>query len=60
MPGDLDGYMEGMGLISCLLAEFDKDECLSKSLYWEELLEDLSLLDCVDPRLDVRLACLDW
>ena len=49
-----------MGLISCLLEEFDKDECLSRSLCWDELLEDLLLLDCVDPWLDERLACLDW
>ena len=52
--------MDGMGWISCLLEEFDKDECFSRSLYWDELLLDLLLLDCVDPRLDVRLAGLDW
>ena len=49
-----------MGLISCLLEEFDKDECLSRFLYWDELLEDLLLLGCLDPLLDVRLAGLDW
>ena len=52
--------MPGIGLISCLLEELDMEECLSRSLYWEELLEDLLPLGWVDPLLDVRLAGLDW
>ena len=52
--------MLGIVLISCLLEELDMDECLSRSMYWEELLEDLLLLDWADPLLDARLTGLDW